>query len=155
MQPIAGYNFGARLYPRVTRVLKLTIYGATIVTTTGFLMGMLIPGLAVSIFTSHEELIRQSAEGLRIVVLFFPIVGFQMVTSNFFQSIGMASKAIFLSITRQVLILIPCLLILPRYFGQTGVWVSMPVSDLIASLISAGMLWWQFRLFRIHGRQAA
>jgi len=155
MQPIAGYNFGARLYPRVTRVLKLTIYRATIVTTTGFLMGMLIPGLAVSIFTSHEELIRQSAEGLRIVVLFFPIVGFQMVTSNFFQSIGMASKAIFLSITRQVLILIPCLLILPRYFGQTGVWVSMPVSDLIASLISAGMLWWQFRLFRIHGRQAA
>ena len=155
MQPIAGYNFGARLYPRVTRVLKLTIYGATIVTTTGFLMGMLIPGLAVSIFTSHEELIRQSAEGLRIVVLFFPIVGFQMVTSNFFQSIGMASKAIFLSITRQVLILIPCLLILPRYFGQTGVWVSMPVSDLIASLISAGMLWWQFRLFRIHDRQAA
>ena len=152
MQPIAGYNFGARLYPRVTRVLKLTIYGATIVTTTGFLMGMLIPGLAVSIFTSHEELIRQSAEGLRIVVLFFPIVGFQMVTSNFFQSIGMASKAIFLSITRQVLILIPCLLILPRYFGQTGVWVSMPVSDLIASLISAGMLWWQFRLFRIHDR---
>lgn len=65
------------------------------------------------------------------------------------------SDGAFLSITRQVLILIPCLLILPRYFGQTGVWVSMPVSDLIASLISAGMLWWQFRLFRIHGRQAA
>lgn len=75
MQPIAGYNYGAKLYPRVTRVLKLTIYGATIVTTTGFLMGMFIPDLAVSVFTSHEELIRQSAEGLRIVVLFFPIVG--------------------------------------------------------------------------------
>ena len=148
MQPIAGYNYGAKLYPRVTRVLKLTIYGATIVTTTGFLMGMFIPDLAVSVFTSHEELIRQSAEGLRIVVLFFPIVGFQMVTSNFFQSIGMASKAIFLSITRQVLILIPCLLILPRFWGQTGVWISMPTSDLIASLISAAMLWWQFRQFR-------
>lgn len=148
MQPIAGYNYGAKLYPRVTRVLKLTIYGATIVTTTGFLMGMFIPDLAVSVFTSHEELIRQSAEGLRIVVLFFPIVGFQMVTSNFFQSIGMASKAIFLSITRQVLILIPCLLILPRFWGQTGVWISMPTSDLIASLISATMLWWQFRQFR-------
>ena len=148
MQPIAGYNYGAKLYPRVTRVLKLTIYGATIVTTTGFLMGMFIPDLAVSVFTSHEELIRQSAEDLRIVVLFFPIVGFQMVTSNFFQSIGMASKAIFLSITRQVLILIPCLLILPRFWGQTGVWISMPTSDLIASLISAAMLWWQFRQFR-------
>lgn len=151
MQPIAGYNFGARLYPRVTRVLKLTIYGATIVTTTGFLMGMFIPDLAVSIFTSHEELIHQSAEGLRIVVFFFPIVGFQMVTSNFFQSIGMAGKAIFLSITRQVLILIPCLLILPGIYGQTGVWVSMPVSDLIASLISATMLWWQFRQFHKRG----
>lgn len=151
MQPIAGYNFGARLYPRVTRVLKLTIYGATIVTTTGFLMGMFIPDLAVSIFTSHEELIHQSAEGLRIVVFFFPIVGFQMVTSNFFQSIGMAGKAIFLSITRQVLILIPCLLILPGIYGQTGVWVSMPVSDLIASLISATMLWWQFKRFHKRG----
>lgn len=147
MQPIAGYNFGAQLYPRVTRVLKLTIYGATIVTTIGFLMGMFIPGLAVSLFTSDSELIRQSAEGLHIVVLFFPIVGFQMVTSNFFQSIGMASKAIFLSVTRQVLILIPCLLILPRFYGQTGVWVSMPASDLIASMISAVMLWWQFRQF--------
>lgn len=148
MQPIAGYNFGARLYPRVTRVLKLAIYAATIVTTTGFLMGMFIPDLAASIFTSDSELIRQSAEGLRIVVMFFPIVGFQMVASNFFQSIGMASKAIFLSLTRQVLILIPCLLILPHYFGQTGVWVSMPVADLTASLISATMLWWQFRQFK-------
>lgn len=148
MQPIAGYNFGAQLYPRVTQVLKLTIYGATIVTTSGFLMGMLIPDLAVSVFTSHEELVRLSAEGLRIVVFFFPIVGFQMVTSNFFQSIGMAGKAIFLSLTRQVLILIPCLLILPRWYGQTGVWVSMPLADFLASLISACMLWWQFRQFR-------
>lgn len=148
MQPIAGYNFGAKLYPRVTQVLKLTIYGATIVTTTGFLLGMFIPDLAVSIFTSDAELIRQSSEGLRIVVLFFPIVGFQMVASNFFQSIGMASKAIFLSITRQVLILIPCLLILPQFYGQTGVWASMPVADCLASLLSGTMLWWQFRQFR-------
>ena len=89
-----------------------------------------------------------SAKRLRIVVMFFPIVGFQMVTSNFFQSIGMASKAIFLSISRQVLVLIPCLLILPRFYGQLGVWISMPISDLIASLIAGGMLWWQFRQFR-------
>jgi Na+-driven multidrug efflux pump len=90
-----------------------------------------------------------SAKGLRIVVMFFPIVGFQMVTSNFFQSIGMASKAIFLSISRQVLVLIPCLLILPRFYGQLGVWISMPISDLIASLIAGGMLWWQFRQFSL------
>ena len=148
MQPIAGYNYGAKQYPRVTKVLKITIYAATIVTTTGFLMGMLIPRLAVSIFTTHEELVRISAKGLRIVVMFFPIVGFQMVTSNFFQSIGMASKAIFLSVSRQVLILIPCLLILPQFYGQLGVWISMPISDLIASLIAGTMLWWQFKQFR-------
>ena len=148
MQPIVGYNYGAKQYPRVTKVLKITIYAATIVTTTGFLMGMFIPRLAVSIFTTHEELVRISAKGLRIVVMFFPIVGFQMVTSNFFQSIGMASKAIFLSVSRQVLILIPCLLILPQFYGQLGVWISMPISDLIASLIAGTMLWWQFKQFR-------
>ena len=148
MQPIAGYNFGAQQYARVSRVLKLTIIFATVVTTSGFLMGMLIPGLVVSIFTSDEELIAISARGLRVVVMFFPIIGFQMVTSNFFQSIGMAGKAIFLSLTRQMLILLPCLLVLPQFFGVAGVWYSMPVSDLLASLIALVMLVCQFRKFR-------
>ena len=149
MQPIAGYNYGAKQYSRVTKVLKITIYVATLITTIGFLMGMLIPDLTVSIFTTDEELVRISAKGLRIVVMFFPIVGFQMVTSNFFQSIGMASKAIFLSVSRQVLILIPCLLILPHFYGQLGVWISMPISDLIASMIAGTMLWYQFRQFSL------
>lgn len=148
MQPIAGYNFGAKQYHRVNRVLKLTIIFATGVTTFGFLVGMLMPDLVVSIFTSDAELIDISARGLRIVVIFFPIIGFQMVTANFFQSIGMASKAIFLSLTRQMVVLLPCLLILPRFYGTAGVWYSMPVSDLIASLIAAAMLIWQFRQFR-------
>lgn len=148
MQPIAGYNYGAKQYPRVTRVLTITIYAATLVTTFGFLMGMFMPRLAVSIFTSDQELIEISAKGLRIVVMSFPIVGFQMVASNFFQSIGMASKAIFLSVSRQVLILIPCLLLLPHLYGQLGVWISMPISDTISSLVAGGMLWWQFRQFR-------
>lgn len=145
MQPIAGYNYGAQQYLRVRKVLIVTIVAATLVTTFGFLVGMLMPELAVSIFTTDEELIRLAAKGLRITVVFFPIIGFQMVTSNFFQSIGMASKAIFLSISRQVLILIPCLLILPRYYGQFGVWVSMPVSDITASLIAGSMLVWQMK----------
>lgn len=148
MQPIAGYNFGAQLYSRVTQTLKYTILAATVVTTLGFLMGQLVPELVVSIFTSDEELIRQSAEGLRLVILFYPIVGFQMVTANFFQSIGMARKAIFLSLVRQALILIPCLIILPQFYGQQGVWISMPVADCLASLLSATMLWWQFRQFK-------
>ena len=148
MQPIAGYNFGARLYGRVNKVLKLTIIYATVVTTFGFLVGMLVPDLVVGIFTSDEELIDMAARGLRIVVIFFPVIGFQMVTANFFQSIGMASKAIFLSLTRQMVVLLPCLLILPRFYGTAGVWYSMPVSDLIASLIAMGMLTWQFRKFK-------
>lgn len=133
MQPIAGYNFGAKLYDRVNKALKLTIIYATCVTTFGFLVGMLAPNLVVGIFTSDAELTELSATGLRITVMFFPIIGFQMVTSNFFQSIGMAGKAIFLSLTRQMLILLPCLLILPHFFGVAGVWYSMPVSDLLAS----------------------
>lgn len=148
MQPIAGYNYGARLYQRVTKVLKLTIVYATVVTTFGFMVGMAVPRLVVSIFTSDAELIDLSARGLRIIVMFFPIIGFQMVTANFFQSIGMAGKAIFLSLSRQLLILLPCLIVLPHFFGAFGVWISMPVSDLLASIIAAVMLLAQFRKFR-------
>ncbi|KAA6350565.1 Multidrug export protein MepA [termite gut metagenome] len=148
MQPIAGYNFGARLYPRVTRVLKLTIYGATIIMTLCFLMGMFIPELAASIFTSDEELIRMASEGLHVVVIMSPIVGFQMVVSNFFQSIGVAWKAIFLSLTRQILFLIPFLFVFPRFWGVTGIWISMPAADLIAAILSAIMLRYQYRRFK-------
>ncbi len=148
MQPIAGYNYGAQNYDRVTKVLKLTILYATLVTTVGFAICMAFPHVVVGIFTSDTELIDLSAHGLRIVVMFFPIIGFQMVTSNFFQSIGMAGKAIFLSLTRQMLILVPCLLILPHFFDAAGVWYSMPVSDLLASLIAAIMLMQQFRSFK-------
>lgn len=152
MQPIAGYIFGAKQYERVTKTLKLTIIYATGVTTFGFIIGMLFSDTVVGIFTSDAELIELSAKGLRIVVMFFPIIGFQMVTANFFQSIGMASKAIFLSLTRQMVVLLPCLLILPRFFGAAGVWYSMPISDLLASLIAGTMLVWQFRKFRVQAQ---
>lgn len=152
MQPIAGYNFGAKQYERVTKTLKLTIIYVIGVTTFGFIIGMLFSDTVVGIFTSDAELIELSAKGLRIVVMFFPIIGFQMVTANFFQSIGMASKAIFLSLTRQMVVLLPCLLILPRFFGAAGVWYSMPISDLLASLIAGTMLVWQFRKFRVQAQ---
>ena len=95
-----------------------------------------------------KELIDIAARGLRIVLAFFPAVGFQMVTSSFFQSIGMAKKAIFLSLTRQLLFLIPCLLILPNIFGEIGVWISIPVADVIAFITALFMLIWQLRYFR-------
>lgn len=148
MQPIAGYNFGARQYRRVNEVLKITIIIATLITSSGFLVGMFLPDQVVSAFTADEQLIRLSAHGLQVTLLSFPIVGFQMVTSNFFQSIGMASKAIILSLSRQLLILIPCLLILPLFFQEDGVWYSMPVSDLLASLIALFMLLRQFKKFK-------
>ena len=141
MQPIAGYNFGGGDMARVKRVLRLTIYAATVITTFGFLIGELLPTFVVSAFTTDKELITLAAEGLRITVLVFPIVGFQMVVSNFFQCIGMAGKAIFFSLSRQVLFLIPGLLIFPTFFGTTGVWMSMPISDAIASIVAAIMLW--------------
>lgn len=155
MQPIAGYNYGARQFDRVDRVLKLTIIGATCVTTLGFLIGELAPRLAVSVFTDDPELVRLSAEGMRIVFFCFPIIGFQMVTTNFFQSIGMAGKAIFLSLSRQLLFLMPGLIFLPCIFdeltpwdGSWGVWCSMPLSDFLASLVAGVMLFCQFRKFK-------
>jgi len=145
MQPIAGYNFGARQFDRLITVLKYTIFCGVTVTTVGFLAGQLFPRSIVYLFTTDPELIRISVEGLRIVIILFPVVGFQMVTSSFFQSIGMAKKAIFLSLTRQLLFLFPSLLVFPRFFGTVGVWMSMPVADAIATIVAAWMLSWQLK----------
>ena len=136
MQPIAGYNFGARQYSRVRQVLKITIICATTVTTFAFLLGEIAPYYMARMFTKDEELIRITILGLRVCVITFPVVGFQMVTSNFFQSIGKAKKAILLSSTRQLLILIPLLLILPNIFGTIGVFASIPVADFTSSLLA-------------------
>ncbi|MGF7140559.1 MATE family efflux transporter [Roseimarinus sediminis] len=141
MQPIAGYNYGARNFERVNRVLKFTIILGTGTVLLGFTIGELFPHTVASIFTSDQQLIDIAVPGLRIVMMFFPIIGFQMVTSSFFQSIGMPRKAIFMSLSRQVLFLLPALLFLPLFFGVKGVWYSMPVSDLLSAIISAVMLY--------------
>ncbi len=148
MQPIAGYNYGALQMNRVLEVLRKTIFYATLITTVGFLAGELIPRLIVRIFTPDETLMDLAVYGMRITVMFFPFVGFQMVVSNFFQSIGMAKKAIFLSLTRQVIFLIPFLLILPHFFGITGVWASLPAADFVAFVVSAIMLVIQIKKFK-------
>ena len=142
--------------------LKLTMIGATCVTTAGFLLGEFMPRLAVGMFTSDEELIRLAVEGMRIVFFCFPIIGFQMVATNFFMSIGMAGKAIFLSLSRQLLFLMPGLIFLPHIFdvctewnGSWGVWCSMPLSDFLASLVAFFMLTYQLRKFRAIGAENA
>ena len=148
MQPIAGYNFGAQIYSRVRKVLKMTILSATCVTSFAFLVSESIPYYVARLFTTDEELIRIAIRGLRICSAAFPIVGFQMVASNFFQSIGKASKAVILSSTRQLLLLIPLLLILPSHFKSVeSVLACMPISDAISSIIAFILLRIEMRKF--------
>lgn len=151
MQPIAGYNFGARQFDRLMEVLKKTIYLALSVTSVGFLVCELFPGIIVRAFTSDKELIEQSVRGMRIIMAAFQIIGFQMVTSNFFQCIGMARQAIFLSLTRQLLFLLPGLFLLPVWFGIDGVWMSMPVSDVAAAVTAAIVLWYYLKKWKKSG----
>jgi len=140
MQPIAGYNYGAKNYDRALKVLNMTMNYACCVMATLFLIGMFVPRAAVSLFTHDEQMIEIAAHGLTINVLFFFVVGRQMVISSFFQSLGMANKAIFLSLIRQLIILLPCLAIMPLFFGVEGVWYSLPASDFIAVIVSEIML---------------
>ncbi len=136
MQPIAGFNYGAKLHNRVIGVTKYAIMLTTATSTIGFLIGQFFAESIVSIFTTEPVLIRLSAQGLRIMLLLFPLIGFQMVIGNFFQSIGKPAKAILISLARQMLVLIPCLIIMPMFFGYMGVWYSMPTSDFIATVLS-------------------
>ena len=145
MQPIAGYNYGAKAYDRVTKVLKITIALATGVTTLAFVIGEFCPGAVARIFTSDEQMIEMAVVGMRYNCLLFPIVGFQMVTGNFFQSIAQPGKSIFLSLNRQLLFLVPFIIIFPHFWGINGVWASLPASDLVSSVISACLLGHYFR----------
>lgn len=140
MQPIVGYNWGARKDDRVWRALKYTIAGATIITTIGFVIGETIPGIIVRIMGASGEMERIAIMGFRIDVMVFWLVGGQMVIGNFFQSIGHAGKSIFLSLSRQLLFLIPGLLLLPHFYGLVGVWAAIPLSDTLSVIFSVGML---------------
>ena len=148
MQPIAGYNYGAQKFDRVLKVLRITMLWGTLVTTAGFLVGELMPEWCARAFTTDEELIDIAAKGMRIVVMFYPLIGMQMVTTNFFQSLGQAGKSIFLSLTRQLLFLVPLLIILPQFMGVKGVWLAMPSADAISCIVTGTMLIIQYRKFK-------
>ncbi len=140
MQPIAGYNYGARQYSRVKEVFWMTSKLAMVVTTICFLFGLFIPKAAVGIFTHDAEMIELSARALRIMTIIFPIVGFQMISTNFFQSLGMVQKSVILSLSRQILFLLPLLYSLPLLYGAEGVWMSFPISDALATLLTIYLL---------------
>lgn len=148
MQPIAGYNYGAQKLDRLMRVLKISMIAATCVTTVGFLVAMLCPSLCVRLFTTDPHLASVSVDALRIMMSAMPIVGYQMVITNFFQSIGMAKISILLSLSRQLLMLLPLLLILPPMFGVTGVWMSMPLSDTLSALLAGVMMMKYMKRFK-------
>ena len=140
MQPIAGYNYGARKYSRVKEVYWKTARLAVVVTVLGFLVTELFPRAVTSIFTKDTQLLDLSASGIRIMNIMLPIVGFQIVSSNLFQSLGMVRKSIILSLSRQLLFLLPCLYFLPIAFGDKGIWMSYPVADGLASILTVILL---------------
>lgn len=148
-QPIAGYNYGARKYSRVREVFILTMKWELLITLLCFLVSMLIPRAAVSIFTNEAEMIDLAARGLRLANAGVALVGFGIISTNLFQALGMVKISIFLSLSRQILFLIPLIYFLPLWLGQTGVWLSFPISDIISIVVSAFFV---IRLFKKMGK---
>lgn len=145
MQPILGYNYGSGRFSRLFATLRLAIISSVCITSLGSVIGALNPGLIAGMFMQDEAQIMCAVNCLRITTIGFWIVGFQIVGTNFFQSLGMAGRAVFLSLTRQVIFMIPLLFILPPHFGLDGVWSCYPICDYAASLITAILLMMQIR----------
>ncbi len=137
MQPIAGYNYGAENYDRLMKVLNISMMAATAIMLTGWLIAMFLPYYCARIFTTDQTLIELSIFAIRVNMLVFPVIGFQMVITNFFQCIGKVQTAIFLSLSRQLLLLLPLLVVLPLIWGIDGVWAALPASDATAALMAA------------------
>ena len=135
MQPILGYNYGANQWSRVKRTLKIGFIVGVIITTIGFAVAEIVPYQVASMFTTDKTLIEISVMGFYISFMFYSVVGGQVVIQNFFQSIGKPKVSIFLSLTRQLLFLVPTLLIFPTIWGVNGVWTSLAVSDLLAFIV--------------------
>lgn len=148
MQPIVGYNYGAKRMGRVRETLIYTIKVGVVIGFVGLIIGLLIPSVIVKPFNPSPALAEESTRALRFITLMLPLVGYQIVVTNFFQCIGMAGKAIFLSLTRQFLMLLPALFILPRFFNIDGVWASLPTADFFATLLTAALFLWQINKFK-------
>lgn len=151
MQPIVGYNYGAKKYDRVKKILFMTMAWGTATTTLGFIVCEFFPEYVVRLFVSEDgsgnatELINATVHGMRILLLMFPIVGFSILVGNFFQFIGKAKRAIILSMSRQMLFIVPLLLTLPHFWGTDGVWYAIPIADAAAALLAAILLIYQLR----------
>ena len=155
MSVIVGYNYGAQKYKRMKDTLLLTLRVGTLIMVIGFVVCELFPGLLVSAFTSDPGLKSMAVKGIRLAFIMLPVVGFQIIISNFFQSISKAPKAIFMSLSRQVIFLIPSLYLFSKWFGLTGVWLSIPFSDLLAALVALILILREKRFFYPSQQQRA
>lgn len=140
MQPILGFNFGAGRWDRVKQTLSKGIWIGALITAIGCAMTELFPDVISSMFTTDDNMINIARHGFRIYFICYPVVGAQIVIQNYFQSIGKPKLSIFLSLTRQLIFLLPLLWILPDYFGVEGVWASMAGSDMLAFILAIATL---------------
>lgn len=155
MQPIVGYNFGARRTDRLQRVYILAVAAATVIVGSGWLTSLLAPDFIPGCFTTDKALIGVASEALHISMTFFWLVGFQIVSTTLFQAVGAAGKSIFLGLTRQVIFLVPLLFTLPHWFGLQGIWYSFPAGDLCATFVTVGLVLDEFRKIRKRELQGA
>lgn len=147
LQPIIGYNYGAKQFSRVVESVKVALKLSTLLSLAGFLVLFLFPEQILSIFSPDAELAAVGTNAMRIVVLVLPFISFQVIGTTVFQALGMPKPAFILSLARQLLFLLPLVLVLPRFYGLDGVWASFPISDFMAFGLAVGLLWWEYRRF--------
>lgn len=153
MQPIAGYNYGALQFDRMLKVLKYSMVAATVIMIVGWVIGEFAPYPCARLFTSNQELIDISIRGIRLNMIAFPLIGSQAVITNFFQSIGKAKISIFLSLSRQMIFLLPLLIFLPPIMGVDGVWTALPASDTLAFLVTWSIMFKYMRNFKLQHKE--
>lgn len=147
LQPIIGYNYGAKQFSRVVESVKVALKLSTLLSLAGFLVLFLFPEQILSIFSPDTELAAVGTNAMRIVVLVLPFISFQVIGTTVFQALGMPKPAFILSLARQLLFLLPLVLVLPKFYGLDGVWASFPISDFMAFGLAVGLLWWEYRRF--------
>jgi putative MATE family efflux protein len=155
LQPIAGFNYGAKKFDRVNEVIRLSIKTLIIYATLGSAIAFFFPEFIFRIFTNDETVISIGAVALKIIVIGLPIVGIQIISSSIYQSLGKAKPALFLSLLRQIIIFIPLVLILPKIgnLGIVGIWITYPISDILSTIISGFMLKSEMKSFKLQGQE--
>jgi len=144
---IVSFNYGAKLYTRVKKVLGMAVIWAIVIAGVGFLAMMIFPRFVISLFSSDANLINEGINILRIVIVFLPIIGVQILGGGFFQAVGKAAPALIITISRQVLFLIPAAFLLPLIFGLNGVWISVPVSDFLSVVVTVVLISKEIKIF--------